>query len=105
MPIKITRERAKELGMIRYFTGEPCLRGHYAYRYVRGSKCETCSWEDARVRREKEKAERDQARRQKKYDNCPGHEPVFEGCVEGTTDQVWRCRWCHMRKVIPAALL
>lgn len=41
-PKIITRKKAKELGLSKYFTGKPCLRGHVAERYSRCGKCTEC---------------------------------------------------------------
>lgn len=38
----ITRKEAKEIGLTKYFTGKPCLRGHIAERYVGCGKCTDC---------------------------------------------------------------
>lgn len=42
---KITRSEAKVLGRKRYFTGEPCLRGHVAERFVSTKGCADCNSE------------------------------------------------------------
>lgn len=41
--ITITRQQAKESGLKRYFTGEPCKRGHIAERHVSGATCVKCA--------------------------------------------------------------
>lgn len=38
----ITRKQAKEQGMLRYFTGTPCKRGHLSSRLVSTGKCDVC---------------------------------------------------------------
>lgn len=38
----ITRKEAKKLGLKKYFTGKPCLRGHIAERYSGCGKCTEC---------------------------------------------------------------
>ena len=42
-PDIITRDRARALGLTRYFTGEPCKHGHVAERSVRNLGCMECS--------------------------------------------------------------
>lgn len=42
----ITRDEAKASGLKRYFTGEPCKRGHVAERYVNNGQCCGCATED-----------------------------------------------------------
>ena len=37
-----TRQEAKDRGLTRYFTGEPCLRGHYWYRWTKSAQCTKC---------------------------------------------------------------
>jgi hypothetical protein len=46
----ITKEAAKEQGLIRYFTGEPCKKGHISERDIRG-KCLSCAKASAGKRR------------------------------------------------------
>ena len=41
----ITRQEAKEKGLSRYFTGEPCPFSHVCERYVTGYKCVQCTRE------------------------------------------------------------
>lgn len=38
----ISRANAKELGLRRYFTGEPCRHGHLSERYVACGRCVEC---------------------------------------------------------------
>lgn len=40
---KISRQEAKQAGLTRYFTGEPCKHGHIDERLVSNSVCITCS--------------------------------------------------------------
>lgn len=37
-----TRAAAKSLGVKRYFTGNPCPKGHITYRYTAGGGCAEC---------------------------------------------------------------
>lgn len=39
----ISRQKAKELGMCRYFTGEPCNHGHVCERTVSKCTCVMCA--------------------------------------------------------------
>jgi hypothetical protein len=41
----ITREVAKQRGLKRYFTAQPCGRGHVAERFVSGGRCVLCNRE------------------------------------------------------------
>jgi hypothetical protein len=34
---------AAKVGLVRYFTGKPCRKGHVAERYVKSSQCVPCS--------------------------------------------------------------
>lgn len=56
----ITRSEAKNLKLLRYFTGEPCLHGHIAERllYHKG-KCADC----VKIRRKKQIRERPEIKR------------------------------------------
>ena len=38
----ISRKKAKERGLNRYFTGKPCKRGHVVARYTSNCKCPLC---------------------------------------------------------------
>lgn len=38
----VLRKEAKELGLYKYFTGEPCAHGHLSERYVANGHCTTC---------------------------------------------------------------
>ena len=38
----IRYSEAKKLGLSKYFTGKPCMRGHIAPRYVAGASCMDC---------------------------------------------------------------
>ena len=49
-PSLITRQKAKRLGLKRYFTGEPCPKGHIEERDVAGRHCFGCTREHARNR-------------------------------------------------------
>lgn len=42
MPDIVDRNTAHRMGMTRFFTGEPCKRGHVAQRYVDSSNCVEC---------------------------------------------------------------
>lgn len=41
----ITKKHAKELGLVRYFTGKPCKKGHVAERHVKTGGCIPCRLE------------------------------------------------------------
>lgn len=38
----ISRAKAKELGLIKFFTGVPCKQGHFAERYTNRGNCVEC---------------------------------------------------------------
>lgn len=42
MPAKIGREKARDRGLIRYFTGAACRRGHRSERYTSSCHCVAC---------------------------------------------------------------
>jgi nitrate/TMAO reductase-like tetraheme cytochrome c subunit len=48
MTTKITKQEAKHLGMIRFFTGEPCKHGHISERRVSSGECIECNLISAR---------------------------------------------------------
>lgn len=39
----ITRKTAKEIGITRYFTGRPCVRGHITFRHAANGGCLACN--------------------------------------------------------------
>ncbi len=41
-PQVITRRQAIDAGLVRYFTGKPCGRGHLAERYTLKGSCILC---------------------------------------------------------------
>ena len=43
MPDYLTRADAIAFGFVRYFTGEPCMWGPVAERYVIGGRCLECA--------------------------------------------------------------
>jgi len=43
----VTRDQAMDAGLKRYFTGEPCPRGHVAERSVSGRACVVCAAENS----------------------------------------------------------
>lgn len=43
-----TRLEAKNLGQTKYFTGNPCHKGHVSYRYVASGICGQCASEKAK---------------------------------------------------------
>ena len=51
LPSIISRDEARALGLKRFFTGNPCKRGHVAERDVDSRECMDCSRERARKRR------------------------------------------------------
>lgn len=48
----ISRKEAKEKGLTRFFTGEPCIRGHIAERSTSGGMCRECEKLRDRARQE-----------------------------------------------------
>lgn len=54
----IPRSIAQKLGLRRYFTGEPCSRGHVSERQTSTGQCRTCKseWADVPEQRAKKNA-------------------------------------------------
>lgn len=50
----ITNKEAKELGLVRFFTGKPCKHRHTSERYTSNGECCSCDYQ--RKLSEKEKA-------------------------------------------------
>jgi predicted nucleic acid-binding Zn-ribbon protein len=47
---KISREEAREKGLKRFFTGEPCKQGHISERQVSSGECIECARERSRIK-------------------------------------------------------
>jgi hypothetical protein len=60
LPI-VTREEAIERGLRRYFTGQPCKRGHVGERYTLNAGCLQCMNESQTRARDAIHAKRQQA--------------------------------------------
>lgn len=43
MPLRISREKAQTSGLVRFFTGKPCAKGHVAEQYTSNRWCVICS--------------------------------------------------------------
>jgi len=57
----VTREEAVKRGMRRYFTGEPCSRGHISIRRTVNFACEACVKEYRDAKKERYRKNRDAA--------------------------------------------
>lgn len=66
---KLSRQEAMRLGISRYFTGEPCVRGHICERNVSSKKCLQCMAEKAAKKRARdpEKAKESNKRNYEKH--------------------------------------
>ena len=51
----IAREEARSRGLLFFYTGKPCVRGHNCERYVSVGRCVTCDHETSRKYREANK--------------------------------------------------
>ncbi len=85
---KITRAEAQAKGLKRFYTGEPCMRGHTAERQTTNGRCIICSKETSRNYRErnpektraltrkykKEHPEWTKERRKARYDRNPARQ-------------------------------
>ncbi|MCG6202032.1 hypothetical protein [Psychromonas antarctica] len=54
----ITKQYALDKGLKRFFTGDPCYRGHIAERLVSSGKCVTCNSEIGKLYYQKHKQDR-----------------------------------------------
>ena len=48
---RVTRVQAKDLGLVKFFTGEPCREGHLSQRYATTGSCARCFYEKRLLRR------------------------------------------------------
>jgi len=52
MKKEVKRQEAIVKGLVHYYTGRPCVRGHLSKRYTSNSHCVQCVFEDiANVRK------------------------------------------------------
>ncbi|MCG6202025.1 hypothetical protein [Psychromonas antarctica] len=51
----ITKQQALDKGLKRFFTGEPCHRGHISERFIAMDKCVTCNSEIGKLYYQKNK--------------------------------------------------
>lgn len=63
----IGREQAKQEGLKRYFTGDPCKWGHVSERMVINARCVQCQ-RDSEKRRNRENPEQFRAKRKRYYE-------------------------------------
>jgi hypothetical protein len=42
------RREAAAIGLVHYYTGKPCIKGHIGPRYTNGGACVACSAEKGR---------------------------------------------------------
>jgi len=54
----ITRQEAIEQNLNKYYTGNPCVNGHYAERYVKCSTCVECKRIQKKAQRKRQKTKR-----------------------------------------------
>lgn len=41
--VKLSYQEAKDIGYVVYWSGQECIRGHLAHRYVNNHTCVTCN--------------------------------------------------------------
>lgn len=68
MPALISRDEAASKGMLRYFTGQPCRKGHLSERYTLSGSCIDCMVAWHNHKRDSIKAAMDRARRAKELE-------------------------------------
>ena len=51
--VLVSRREAIERGLVRYYTGKPCVRGHTSERRTKNGKCHRCLVEEIETRRRK----------------------------------------------------
>lgn len=98
----VSKGEALSMGLVTYFTGRPCARGHVAERYVSGGECVECGREYDRARR-KDPAVREKEReysrarwsdpavreRRREYDRARRNDPA----VREKKREQDRARW------------
>lgn len=91
MPKIIFRAEAKRAGLLKYFTGKPCPRGHLAPRFVGNTHCQKCDRDRAR---EYYRNNSERLRTAKTF-RVRGISPVvFEEMRQNCNDQCSICK-CH----------
>lgn len=54
-PQTLTRDEATVLGLVRYFSGTTCTKGHTAERYTLNNRCVVCSKESVQAHAQRQK--------------------------------------------------
>ena len=101
-----TRAEAKAAGIVRYFTGVPCCRGHVAARYVNGYNCVVCTsernaqaWQDKELQQAKREAKR--IRLGLPPRPTPAQRAAAQRERNRINNQAWRARKRAEREVAP----
>lgn len=66
---QITKQEAKQQGLIFYFTGKPCKYGHVSERLVKGGSCRECKNSKSQKFREENREKYNEYCRKKKKEN------------------------------------
>lgn len=69
----ISRKEARERGLLRYFTGNPCRNGHLDQRFVSSNGCLTCERDRNARRREDPEFRERAAQRSAEWRSKPGN--------------------------------
>lgn len=92
----ISRAKASSLGLTRYFTGKPCIRGHIAPRFVRGI-CVECYKLVGKTEQFRKTAKlwRDNNKRQMKHNNLKKYGISIDAYEALLEKQRYRCAVCN----------
>jgi hypothetical protein len=63
----LTRDEARRLGEVRFFTGRPCKNGHTAERHTRGNRCVVCVADAVKRFEASDHGKAQRARHKRKY--------------------------------------
>jgi hypothetical protein len=94
----ITRENALRLGLVKYFTGEPCKYGHISERYAKCGGCLTCAFNRSMKWRQEnpDKAKETSVKSAKKYAEAHRVE-------RAEASKAWRKKYPEKVKALNAA--
>jgi hypothetical protein len=108
----ISRKEAEERGLVRYFTGKPCKRGHITERYTNGGNCDDCQREEQKRARRPRRDERGSSIPRKYGISLAEWEAMFDqqgrACAICRTTEPGKLYWntdhCHETGIVRGIL-
>lgn len=92
MNTPITRKVALEQGLVHYFTGKPCKRGHISLRNVQSCNCLECWREDSKNTREHNPEEFKRKKKEDYYKNRDKYLSYWRENREENWEEIYKTR-------------